>query len=208
MRLQGVFFTPEECDTLWNLQQGNRWYVSTEFGTYFIVPDDPDENWKQAPEYLNYLKQKESGIPLPLAAGRLRSECQIDLLKIVDDENSKCFSDIILSKVDWFKPDFHLGGGSKLLKMLPGDFLNKHVDQGPEYLPELHRRQYTFIIQLSNPDEYEGGDFLIGDYRLPKDKGFCCLFDGGTQVHEVTKVTKGERKSWITWMPKESLTIF
>ena len=64
------------------------------------------------------------------------------------------------------------------------------------------------LFQLSNPDEYEGGDFLIGDYRLPKDKGFCCLFDGGTQVHEVTKVTKGERKSWITWMPKESLTIF
>lgn len=207
MRLQGVFFTPEECDTLWNLQQGRRWYVSSEFGTYIIEPNDPEENWKQAPEYLDFLKQKESGIPLPMAAGRLRSECRVDMLKVVDDENSRCFSDIILSKVDWFKPDFH-HGGSKLLKMVPGDFLNKHTDRGPEDIPILHRREYTFIIQLSNSDEYEGGDFLIGDYRLPKDKGFCCLFDGGTQVHEVTKVTKGERKSWITWMPKESLTIF
>ena len=96
MRLQGVFFTPEECDTLWNLQQGRRWYVSNEFGTYIIEPNDPEENWKQAPEYLDFLKQKESGIPLPMAAGRLRSECRVDMLKVVDDENSRCFSDIIL----------------------------------------------------------------------------------------------------------------
>ena len=201
MRLQGVFFTPEECDTLWNLQQGRRWHVSSEYGTYIVEPNDPEEKWKQTPEYLDFLKRKESDIPVSLPRRPRRSECKID------DENSKCFTDIILSKLDWFKPDFH-NGGSKLLKMETGDFLNKHTDKRPEGIPFLYEREYTFIVQLSNPNEYEGGDFLIGDYRLPKDKGFCCLFDGGTQVHEVTKVTKGERKSWITWPSKESLTIF
>ena len=178
MRLQGVLFSEAECDLLWNLQQDKEWITSNAYNP-------------------------ETNEVTPNVKHQLRTECWIDINTPVD--GTRTFKDIILSNVEWIKPDFD-AGGTKLIKMEEGDFLHKHVDAGPT--KTLERRQYTMIIQLSHPDEYTGGDFYLGDYRLPKDKGFCCLFDGGTQYHEVKKELSGERHSWITWMPKESLTIF
>jgi hypothetical protein len=133
---------------------------------------------------------------------QLRTECWIDINTPVDGTTT--MKDIMLSNIPWIKDDFDFGG-TKLIRMDEGDFLHRHVDAG--LTKTLIRRQYTMIIQLAEPDEYTGGDFLLGDYRLPKDRGFCCLFDGGTQPHQVKKILSGTRKSWITWMPKESLTI-
>jgi len=177
MRMQGILFSKEECDLLWNLQVADKWQTSNGYNP-------------------------ETGEASPNTKHQLRTECWIDINTPVDGERT--FKDIVLSNVKWIKDDFDVGG-SKLINMVEGDFLHKHFDAGPT--KALARRQYTMIIQLSNPDEYEGGDFMLGDYCLPKDRGFCCLFDGGTQLHEVKKVLSGNRRSWITWMPKESLTI-
>ena len=198
MRMQGVMFSKEECDWLWSLQD-KPVFTDLQSATNngrTVWPERLPTGWITSNAY-----DPETGVVTPNISHQLRTECWIDIANVVDEYTT--MKDIMLSNLPWIKDDFDLGG-SKLIKMVQGDFLHNHVDSGDTYT--LARRQWTMIIQLSEPDEYTGGDFHLGDYILPKDRGFCCLFDGGTQLHEVKKIISGTRKSWITWMPKESLT--
>lgn len=65
-------------------------------------------------------------------------------------------------------------------------------------------RKLSFTLQLSHPDEYEGGNVqLIDDtgksYIAPRQRGTIILFDSRTQ-HRVIKVKKGVRKSIVGWV--------
>ena len=65
-------------------------------------------------------------------------------------------------------------------------------------------RKLSFSLQLSHPDDYEGGNVeLINEagknYIAPRQRGAMILFDSRTQ-HRVNKVTKGERKSIVGWV--------
>ena len=65
-------------------------------------------------------------------------------------------------------------------------------------------RKLSFTLQLSDPDEYEGGYVqLIDDsgksYIAPRQRGTIILFDSRTQ-HRVIKVKKGVRKSIVGWV--------
>ena len=76
-----------------------------------------------------------------------------------------------------------------------GDFVNENL--------ELVRK-LSFTVQLSDPDEYEGGNVQFMDeggksYFAPRQKGTVVLFDSRTQ-HRVLKVTKGVRKSLVGWV--------
>ena len=71
---------------------------------------------------------------------------------------------------------------------LAQDFVNENL--------ELVRK-LSFALQLSDPDEYEGGNVQLLDetgksYIAPRQKGCMMLFDSRTQ-HRVLKVTKGVR---------------
>lgn len=64
-------------------------------------------------------------------------------------------------------------------------------------------RKLSFSLQLSDPDEYEGGQFQLLDetgksYIAPRERGTIILFDSRAQ-HRVKKVTKGRRKSIVGW---------
>tara|TARA_Y100001963_G_C6783479_1_gene451232 strand:- start:2973 stop:3599 length:627 start_codon:yes stop_codon:yes gene_type:complete len=64
-------------------------------------------------------------------------------------------------------------------------------------------RKLSFALQLSDPDDYEGGNVQLLDeqgnsYIAPRKKGTIILFDSRTQ-HRVCKVTKGIRKSIVGW---------
>lgn len=64
-------------------------------------------------------------------------------------------------------------------------------------------RKLSFVLQLSDPDEYEGGNLQLMDesgkcYFAPRHRGTMILFDSRTQ-HRVLKVTKGTRKSLVGW---------
>lgn len=64
-------------------------------------------------------------------------------------------------------------------------------------------RKLSFILQLSNPEDYEGGNvqFMgIGgkSYFLPRQRGTIAVFDSRS-MHRVKKVTKGVRKSIVGW---------
>jgi PKHD-type hydroxylase len=77
---------------------------------------------------------------------------------------------------------------------LANDFLNESI--------ELVRK-LSFVLQLSDPDDYEGGNLQLLDesgksYFAPRKRGTIILFDSRTQ-HRVLKVTKGVRKSLVGW---------
>lgn len=107
----------------------------------------------------------------------------------------------------------------------PGQFYDWHNDDGIQslYKPQSynnsneeleikdflktkieHIRKLSVIVQLSNHNEYEGGNVEIIDesgkpYILPRIKGTICVFDSRS-MHKVHPVTKGIRKSLVGWI--------
>ena len=78
---------------------------------------------------------------------------------------------------------------------------NWHLDIGP--LDITSQRKVSVTIQLSSPEEYEGGDLeFITSHEIQtaeKIKGSICLFPSYL-CHRVTPVTKGIRKSLVLWV--------
>lgn len=64
-------------------------------------------------------------------------------------------------------------------------------------------RSLSFSMQISEPEEYEGGDLLIYDgnttYTANKKFGSITFFDS-RMFHEVKPVTSGFRKSIVGWV--------
>lgn len=74
------------------------------------------------------------------------------------------------------------------------DYLNENVEMV---------RKLSFVLQLSDPDSYEGGNLQLLDeagksYFAPRKRGTVVLFDSRT-MHRVTKVKSGLRKSIVGW---------
>ena len=79
-------------------------------------------------------------------------------------------------------------------------FYGMHVDRGMNmYTP----RKLSVTLQLSDPDDYEGGDLNLyfGKEATPskRTQGFLTVFPSYT-MHEVTPVTKGTRYSLVAWI--------
>lgn len=78
---------------------------------------------------------------------------------------------------------------------------DKHVDPLNWNLPT--NRKLTFVLQLTDPSEYEGGDLILWNSRNPRvmQKKFGrLLFFPSNILHEVTPVTKGIRYSLVGWV--------
>jgi PKHD-type hydroxylase len=85
--------------------------------------------------------------------------------------------------------------GNNRAEGLAQDFVNENI--------ELVRK-LSFSLQLSDPDDYEGGNVQLLDeagnsYIAPRKRGCIVLFDSRTQ-HRVLKVKKGVRKSIVGWV--------
>ena len=97
----------------------------------------------------------------------------------------------------------HLAGDSvKFKKYNEGDGQTWHVDAKPIEDGE-DVRKISFTLQLSNVDDYEGGNVQFLDeagkkYFMPRKRGTIALFDSKTQ-HRVMPVTKGTRKALVGW---------
>jgi PKHD-type hydroxylase len=64
-------------------------------------------------------------------------------------------------------------------------------------------RKLSLAMQLSNPSDYEGGNFQIftggnEPQTLPKKRGYILVFPSYV-VHQVTPVTQGSRQSLVAW---------
>lgn len=75
-----------------------------------------------------------------------------------------------------------------------------HLDIGAENVPP---RKLSFVLQLSDAEDYEGGDLQImnsvNPVTIKKEKGFGVLFPSYT-LHRVTPITKGVRKTLVVWV--------
>lgn len=83
-----------------------------------------------------------------------------------------------------------------------GGFYLKHTDpMDGQYLPE--NRKLSLVIQLSDPNEYEGGDLCLYNGDEPsiveKKRGRIIFFPSYT-LHEVRPVTKGVRYTLVGWV--------
>jgi len=81
-----------------------------------------------------------------------------------------------------------------------GDFYGCHLDiDGPSGV----KRKVSIVVQLTDPEEYEGGDLEIYTWDKPfyasKSQGSCLLFPSFL-LHKVTPVTKGKRNSLVLWV--------
>ena len=106
-------------------------------------------------------------------------------------------------------------------KKSKGDFYTWHQDSGPKLNEEGQLRKLSFTLQLSHPDDYEGGyfqwlepdqafdrmmdnatiDMTNAIKTLPysvKEKGSIFFFPSFVH-HQVTPVTRGQRKSFVGW---------
>ena len=97
----------------------------------------------------------------------------------------------------------HLDGDSVKFKTYnEGDGQTWHVDAKPQEGDE-DIRKISFTVQLSDVDDYEGGNVQVLDeagamYNLPRERGTVVLFDSASR-HRVDKVRKGTRKALVGW---------
>jgi predicted 2-oxoglutarate/Fe(II)-dependent dioxygenase YbiX len=73
-----------------------------------------------------------------------------------------------------------------------GDYFNPHTDNpNPS---DTDDRSLSGGIELSNKDDFDGGEYIVRDINNPFERGK--LFTHKlTELHEITKVTKGTRWS-------------
>ena len=77
-----------------------------------------------------------------------------------------------------------------------------HMDCGIEM---QNRRKVSVTVQLSSPEDYEGGDleFNLGNIlNGPREQGAAVIFPS-FYLHRVTPITKGVRKSFVLWVGGE-----
>lgn len=83
-----------------------------------------------------------------------------------------------------------------------GGHYDWHMDCG---IGIQNQRKISVTVQLSSPDEYDGGDleFNIGNHiTAPRIQGAAVIFPS-FYLHRVTPVTKGTRKSFVLWVGGE-----
>jgi Rps23 Pro-64 3,4-dihydroxylase Tpa1-like proline 4-hydroxylase len=75
--------------------------------------------------------------------------------------------------------------------------------KGHQALIKEYTRKLSFSLQLSGPDEYEGGELQIMVqnklHTVPKDLGSIVIFDSRLK-HRVRKVKSGVRRSLVGWV--------
>ena len=80
-----------------------------------------------------------------------------------------------------------------------GSHYDWHMDKGALAAP----RKLSLVVQLSEPDEYEGGDLQIMFAEKPitceRKKGMIYAFPSWI-LHRVTPVTAGTRRSLVAWI--------
>jgi PKHD-type hydroxylase len=161
---------------------------------------------------------------------QIKSIVDIGESLVVDDAtvgNGKTNDKIRKSKVSWIshtqKSNFLYDQIAYITRCLNGQFFEydlfgfvedmqytRYESDGGHYGWHLDRggiqpapRKLSIVMQLSDPDEYEGGDLEFwtnGDEpeRAKKQKGIIYVFPSYV-LHRVTPVTKGTRKSLVVW---------
>ena len=126
--------------------------------------------------------------------------------KPFDDTNlfNRVESALKIANIQYFNYDVEGIDKLRFLKYGIGGRYEWHTDYGRH---ECSMRKLTGIIQLSDSNDYEGGDFEFGLtdtegsglLKGNRDKG-CLLVFPSFLSHRVAQLTKGKRYSIITWL--------
>lgn len=80
------------------------------------------------------------------------------------------------------------------------DWFQAHRDIGT--IESMSRRKLSVVIQLTDPNTYEGGDLWIssgfGMIKAPREKGTLIAFPS-YQFHQVDRMVRGSRRSLVFW---------
>ena len=103
-----------------------------------------------------------------------------------------------------FKYNVSSLGTVDFLKYEDGMYYKPHSDVGSNVKSGTHNRKLTAILQLSDENDYDGGDILIYDSqlkvsKLSRKKGSILVFDSSV-THAVTKIKSGIRYSLCGWI--------
>lgn len=86
----------------------------------------------------------------------------------------------------------------------PSGHYDWHADIGPGI---LSKRKISITVQLSEADDYEGGNLELfrggsmdGPFLSCERKAGCVVLFPSYMMHRVTPVTKGTRKSFVLWL--------
>ena len=82
-----------------------------------------------------------------------------------------------------------------------GSFYDWHYDVNWEHSGPYDRK-LSFVLQLSDPNTYEGGNFEFKDIEQAtrfREQGSVLIFPS-YHTHRVTPVTKGKRNSLVGWI--------
>ena len=84
-----------------------------------------------------------------------------------------------------------------------GGHYDWHIDYN-QICSEGFQRKLSCSIQLTDENEYEGGDLMLEDvmglqYTMPKKQGSIIVFPSITK-HKITPITSGTRFSAVSWM--------
>ena len=114
---------------------------------------------------------------------------------------------------EWFGVDYNREGARSLqFSVYRGDtekgghYYHAHQDTSLVSGDRPTQRKLSVTVQLSDPDDYEGGDFLMHyvSAHPPADvirrRGTVLVFPS-LVVHEVSTVTSGTRYSLVGWYP-------
>ena len=129
---------------------------------------------------------------------RLSLECNLDVKEV---------ESIVLPKLIEHDDYFHskiksLTGQAVLLKYNKGHFFKRHQDRISDN-PIKSKRIQTLIIQLSDGNDYTGGDLVVECDIADRIKGNLILFDSN-KWHELTELISGTRYCLVTWItPKD-----
>jgi PKHD-type hydroxylase len=97
--------------------------------------------------------------------------------------------------ISFFKEDIQLSEYS--------DEYEGHYDWHTDFGKNASTRKLSISIQLSDPQEYEGGELNFQVHRnilkAPNEKGTAIIFPSYL-LHRITKVTKGTRRSLVCWI--------
>ena len=115
------------------------------------------------------------------------------------DENLfvKLNNAIKLANEQYFNYDIDSIDTLRFLKYGIGGTYNWHTDYTNCPTPA---RKFTVVVQLSEPTDYEGGEFeLFPNVEVPKERGLVHIFPPYL-YHRVKTVQKGRRKVLVTWV--------
>jgi PKHD-type hydroxylase len=78
-----------------------------------------------------------------------------------------------------------------------------HYDWHADLGVGISNRKLSVVLQLSNADEYEGGELQMNTggsiLNVPKEKGLICFFPSFV-LHRVKPLSSGLRRSLVTWL--------